>query len=158
MSDRYAKIRKALEMKPTPGPWKTDGTFIENKTHIVAISHNPENYKRDAALIAACDPDTIRELLAERDALAAGQPQQGSVKVKPLEWTEFTFAGLPSFWNAEAAPFGVYYRIERDRDCFWMSLGEEWSLHDTPEEAKAAAQADYERRILSALEVDDERS
>jgi hypothetical protein len=41
MTDRYEKIRKALEMGPTPGEWYWS------------------------------DPDTIRALLAERDALAA---------------------------------------------------------------------------------------
>jgi hypothetical protein len=30
-----------------------------------------QDHKADAAFIAACDPDTIRELLAERDALRA---------------------------------------------------------------------------------------
>lgn len=49
MTDRYAQIRKALAKGPTQGPW--------GATH------------GDAYLIAACDPDTIRALLAERDAL-----------------------------------------------------------------------------------------
>lgn len=51
MTDRYEKIRKALAMGPTRGPW--------GATH------------GDAYLIAACDPDTIRALLEERDALQA---------------------------------------------------------------------------------------
>jgi len=50
MTDRYEKIRKALAKGPTQGPW--------GATH------------GDAYLIAACDPDTIRALLEERDELA----------------------------------------------------------------------------------------
>lgn len=86
MTDPYANIRRALAMGPTPGEWywsdayptqdgrKTwsligDGGFgilscdgEENSPHSVNVAA--------AELIAACDPDTIRELLAERDALA----------------------------------------------------------------------------------------
>jgi len=51
MNDRYEKIRKALAMVPTPGAWEQD---IDGAR---------------AAYISACDPDTIRELLKERDAL-----------------------------------------------------------------------------------------
>ena len=50
MADRYQKIRRALAMGPTRGPW--------GATH------------GDAYLITACDPDTIRALLEERDELA----------------------------------------------------------------------------------------
>src|SRR5690606_26787955 len=50
MTDRYERIRKALAKGPTQGP--------SDATH------------GDAYLIAACDPDTIRALLEERDALA----------------------------------------------------------------------------------------
>jgi hypothetical protein len=88
MTDRYERIRDALAMEPTPGPrtmladekilglalpgrWvvEADGAFIcldpewEEECYEESIAN--------AALIAACDPDTIRELLAERDQLAA---------------------------------------------------------------------------------------
>jgi len=54
MTDRYEKIRKALAMGPTPGEW------YWSSVNTAA-----------AELIAVCDPDTIREMLAERDQLAA---------------------------------------------------------------------------------------
>jgi hypothetical protein len=95
--DRYAKIREALEMGPTPGPWggiQNDGSRwtdiyqISNRyaTPIVYVppyrvleEHGILNVwkeRKDKTIanvkhVAACDPDTIRELLAERDALAA---------------------------------------------------------------------------------------
>jgi len=100
MTDRYENIRKALAMRPTPGPWgvvyKTDvftplgarnaagvKAASNNGWHVADCDKGPtytEEGKEDlpygerqanAALISACDPDTIRALLAERDALAA---------------------------------------------------------------------------------------
>lgn len=81
MTDRYQKIREALAMGPTPGPWKwwededfgdcrvnpRDGGLLIAKCD-VRNPFDPEQ-RANAALIAACDPDTIRALLEERDAL-----------------------------------------------------------------------------------------
>lgn len=80
MTDRYEKIRKALAMGPTPGPWAAcrtnSGTFVKSERlagYFVEVRHcrTAQDVNADAHLIAACDPDTIRALLAERDALAA---------------------------------------------------------------------------------------
>ena len=85
----YKEIRKALAMGPTPGPWA-----IANYPHAVVVqmeSHkktaygasryaaiggfdrsDPEQMAEalaNARLITACDPDTIRALVDERDAL-----------------------------------------------------------------------------------------
>ena len=83
MTDRYERIRAALAMGPTPGPRKwwehedsgycwvnpCDGGLWIAKCDV----RNPfdREQRANAALIAACDPDTIRELLKEMDALAA---------------------------------------------------------------------------------------
>ena len=77
MTDRYKRIRKALAMGPTPGPW----SIRETETHVTVIGadnealfHDDKRIPRviaDARLIAACGPDTSRALLAERDQLAA---------------------------------------------------------------------------------------
>ena len=90
MTDRYEKIRKALAMGPTHGPWYTTkpephGTGVRGPAWVSlawcgcamtvgeegCYSIGAAEAAANAQLIAACDPDTIRELLAERDALAA---------------------------------------------------------------------------------------
>jgi hypothetical protein len=87
MTDRYEKIRKALEMEPTPGEWywsdeyftpdgrKTWSLLGDGGFGILSCDgeeNSPQSVNAAAAeLIAACDPDTIRELLDERDALRA---------------------------------------------------------------------------------------
>jgi hypothetical protein len=86
LSDRYARIRTALAMDPTPGPWDIEmlspdlqregsyrcavsrdgvGRWIAKITH----EANGGGGAANSAFIAACDPDTVRALLAERDAL-----------------------------------------------------------------------------------------
>ena len=87
MIDRYERIRKALEMGPTLGEWywsdvyptqdgrKTWSLLGDGGFGILSCDgeeNSPQNVNAAAAeLIAACDPDTIRELLDERDQLAA---------------------------------------------------------------------------------------
>lgn len=85
MTEPYANIRRALAMGPTPGPWSVRDYVVQGKSfdegRLVPIAQ-PYGLRMDgsdlfanAALIAACDPDTIRELLAERDQLAAALEQ-----------------------------------------------------------------------------------
>src|SRR5690606_10974446 len=80
MTDRYENIRKALAMGPTPGPWDGDDNSVSrlwsNGTvgirEYIALPDGAEDSTPNPAnmhFIAACDPDTIRELLAERDEL-----------------------------------------------------------------------------------------
>jgi len=80
MTDRYARIRKALAMGPTPGPWLVVaivsawpdiGYGSVTTTDDTIICDLRDRPYADAHLIAACDPDTIRALLEERDQLAA---------------------------------------------------------------------------------------
>lgn len=80
MTDRFQSIRDALAMGPTPGPW--DGTdnsvsrlWSNGTTGIreyIALPDSAEEFDPNPAnmhFIAACDPDTIRELLRQRDEL-----------------------------------------------------------------------------------------
>ena|SRR5690606_19686971 len=81
MTDRYERIRRALAMGPTPGPWSpsydkgsTRDIFTEQGKLPVCMVRGvtyvgQEQYLANGHFIAACDPDTIRALLAERDAL-----------------------------------------------------------------------------------------
>ena len=80
MTDPYANIRKALEMGPAPGPYKQSELTpqrVDTRSGSINVAWccNFDNGAREAeaeataAHIAACDPDTIRALLKERDAL-----------------------------------------------------------------------------------------
>jgi len=80
MTDRYERIRAALAMGPTPGPWlvcpTNSGVFVKSERvsgYLAEVRHcrTTQDVRADAHLIAACDPDTIRALLDERDALGA---------------------------------------------------------------------------------------
>lgn len=90
MTDRFQAIRDALAMGPTPGPWewKEGQSIITRKWDGKEWSIASVEWSRlgwhenrrcesleagaNAALIAACDPDTIRELLRQRDELLMG--------------------------------------------------------------------------------------
>ena len=79
MTDRYERIRLALANGPTPGPWSVRYDYVVqaksfDEGRLVPIAQ-PYGLRVDgidlfanAHLIAACDPDTIRALLDEREA------------------------------------------------------------------------------------------
>ena len=99
MMDKYQKLRYALSQNPTPGPWEViNGTDVftplgarnaagveaaaDDGWHVADCDMGPsfteegkeekisyEEQRANAGFIAACDPDTIRALLEERDAL-----------------------------------------------------------------------------------------
>src|SRR5690606_15306775 len=80
-NDRYERIRAALAMNPTPGPWDGDDNSVSRLwsngsvgiREYIALPDSAEDSTPNPAnmhFIAACDPDTIRELLEERDELA----------------------------------------------------------------------------------------
>jgi hypothetical protein len=66
------------------------------------------------------------------------------VRVKPLEWDEYVTALTPL-----GTRYAVYREHGRDRECWAVNVLD--GSFDTPKLAQAAAQADYEQRILSAL-------
>ena len=76
------------------------------------------------------------------------------VRVKPLEWEERI--GVTGTYDAKT-PIGSFIASVTDEGRgHWFIVGLSGSnyIGTTVEEAKAAAQADYERRILSAIELD----
>lgn len=86
-------------------------------------------------------PDQIAELLG-----------RVGLSVKPLVWTQ---SPPPAFEHEPfvywAAGIGGHYRAERD-GLLWMAHdGFIWEQHASQEAAKAAAQSDYEQRILAGL-------
>ena len=80
----------------------------------------------------------------------------GTGAVKPLVWTEYETDGWADRADAEAGSFGVFYNIDIQPDGYRVVFDREAvgaiGTFDTADEAKAAAQADYERRILAALQ------
>lgn len=98
MTDKYADLRDALAAGPTPGPWDygadpclnneaalaickqnidahtkpSSGYFfvvyVGDGRRTALVGHGPDG-EANARLIAAANPETIRALLAERDAL-----------------------------------------------------------------------------------------
>ncbi|WP_285536011.1 hypothetical protein [Brucella sp. NBRC 12950] len=88
-------------------------------------------------------------------ALTAALPfLQGAVK--KLEWTEETYSledGEVIGWTTDT-PFATYFHIKIAGDGFRVYTdGTMIGIFSTEDAAKAAAQADYEARILSAIEV-----
>lgn len=68
------------------------------------------------------------------------------VKVKPLVWVQCE----GDLWSSEGAYLYFIDKVKRG-----FSVNGVLGVQDTLEEAKAAAQADYEARILSALDLPD---
>lgn len=101
-------------------------------------------------------PDTLRTWADEIDelraAIAAMPAQSNGVRVKPLVWENFD---AWTWWCKTEV--GTY--LVNERSAQWTAKrkhrenGEHYLSQDANTEvaAKAAAQADYERRILSAL-------
>lgn len=86
--------------------------------------------------------------LADAIRAAQAKPAADAVAVKGLEWITFCSAS----GNCDAkTPFGKYV-IQSEADG-WCLFNEDdaSSVHSTLDAAKAAAQADYEARIRSAL-------
>lgn len=73
------------------------------------------------------------------------------VRVKPLEWLseKSPFFAQTPFFQIRVEP------VDDDTGPHWQTTisyrGSSYRRHDTESEAKAAAQDDYESRILSAL-------
>lgn len=102
-------------------------------------------YGRDFAVMSDA------EAIASWNTRAEPAPMAG-VKVKPLEWDDTCGSSTGSTSIGD-------YDVDEIEDGLWGMWGaydgyssNPISTHDTVEEAKAAAQADYERRILAAIE------
>src|SRR5690554_5374742 len=87
---------------------------------------------------------------AERAQLASRPTRNAGVGVKALEWTPF-WPENPEMAGRECAQtaFGTVYHVSSEG--WWFAMCE-LNKHTSIDEAKAAAQADFIARILSALE------
>jgi pantoate kinase len=86
---------------------------------------------------------------AKLDAALSPTPSPVTVKVKPLEWAEFGRECLraPSLVGRYEISWGF------EAGFVYLDYSGQLSKKQSIEAAKAAAQADYEARILSALEA-----
>ncbi|KAB2679773.1 hypothetical protein [Brucella pseudintermedia] len=101
--------------------------------------------------IPAWRNDATERLRTEmRAALTAALPfLPVQVAVKKLEWGELRYTEDYSFAQDAETSIGRYIATDNG----WFLQGQSgWKSEDDIEAAKAAAQADYEARILSALE------
>ena len=92
----------------------------------------------------------IARLTAERDAAMAG-----AVKAKPLVWECVSGSRL----IFDAVGFNSTYRlwVQLDGSAKWQArYAGDWIDAPNPEAAQAAAQADYDARILAAIQPDPE--
>lgn len=102
MTDRYEKIRAALAMGPTPGPWelrdgRTDTVENAQGYPVCTVNYHPDErygHGTRAAYIAAYDPDTIAALLKERDALARENEALKRCAIMYLGWLGVTHIPL----------------------------------------------------------------
>lgn len=85
-------------------------------------------------------------------ALTAALPFLQGVKVKALEWTRYEDSDASEAWEANT-PFSGCYVIKRGLSGYTLTTPDADEEYDTLEAAKASAQADYEARIRSAIEV-----
>ena len=108
----------------------------------------------EEAVKAACDAYKLEDdrlsgigMMRALEAALPFLPVQGAVK--KLEWGEMRHTDDYSFAQDAETPIGRYIAT----DTGWFLQGQSgWKSEDNIEAAKAAAQADYEARILSALE------
>lgn len=90
--------------------------------------------------LAKAEARIAAALLAERKA---------KVKVKPLKWEEDKAYLEESAEASAVSPFGRRYFVSGN--CYWGPGIIASTGHANLEAAKSAAQADYDRRILSAI-------
>ena len=71
-------------------------------------------------------------------------------KVRMLEWQHFTTADPAAHWEHATSVFGVDYDVQRSgmSDIYFMN----GSMFKSAADAKAAANADFKRRVMECFE------
>ena len=134
---RCRALVKGMDMKPTDAELEAMAVRLEAEVNIGSGTVTPLRV-RAAAMLRAC--------------------KGGAVKVKPLEWVDARFRDSPR--ETADTLLGTYEVLQWAQGDFGGGVpkddpdapNSEFGGAKSMEEAKAAAQADYERRILAALE------
>ncbi len=90
---------------------------------------------------------------AEEAVNMAFKEGQSSPKIKQLEWV-LESGG----WHISMTQFGVSYEIgesKNDGNFILYDILLTTTIHDTIDEAKAAAQAHFEKRVMECLDIAD---
>lgn len=109
------------------------------------------------------DVDRIKVELRQALRVASIPKVEPGERVKPLGWTDCATNRGPGFDIADrhrlgvsfaGTPLGTYVIASGPANRYeaWLRSGQVTGSYSTKDEAKAAAQADYEQRIRSALE------
>ena len=95
-------------------------------------------------------PELFTHLNGDYRERACTPPPEAHLRVKPLEWKQMNDDGTR--WASEPTICGIFYA------CFnsekgWFAFAKEWTGQYSPslDAAKAAAQSEFERLIMSAL-------
>ncbi|MET3790709.1 hypothetical protein [Aquamicrobium terrae] len=153
MVERYTLVRDGRQ------GWglakRPNGVYVHHSDY-EALRAELEQVRRDRDAnhnLAIANGERAKD--EHRRAEAAERLAEARVVVKPLEWSEYETEGWADRADAEAGSFGVFYNIDIQRDGYRVVFDREAvgaiGTFETADEAKAATQADYERRILSAL-------
>ena len=106
--------------------------------------------------ILQCDQCGVEKAHTRKHMLIKGWNRRADLarpKVKPLEWDDWSEPH--EYWYCSETSFGRYIIRQAffSESCFIAVTPTELRISEnTLEDAKAAAQADYERRIIAALE------
>lgn len=117
MSDKYAALRAAAK-NATPGEWRSDdhhGVIADaglNGNYYIASCSGPE-HRDNKRFIAAANPATILELLAERDADKRRITElEKNTKVKRINVQRYDLVYIPNVGTGVGPkPNGDYVKV-----------------------------------------------
>lgn len=148
-----AVIRAYLSSLPADGLVPEGWVLVPREPTAAMINAAPASFSESfKAIWPHICGDIYRAMIAAAPAQALRA--RNGVGVKKLEWEEEE----PNWWCAqpEAMMKGYEVRVTDSGRVRVRRGAEEWRYFDgTADEAKAHWQADYERRILSALSMED---
>jgi hypothetical protein len=158
--ERSERNRERKEAGVEPGPSEAPSTIpadVISRLRKMADSHIVDPSPLNALGQFDATYGDLRELVAAISRIDV--PGKTAVKVKPLEWRDHRPDSFPEpAWSAQT-PFG-FYNIEEvcasDSPAYVVRLHAHHFIADKDDlaDAKSAAQADYETRIKSALDIE----